>query len=347
MGDADITRDQFNATKRVMRKIAQRDTYIVDADFNEVGQILDYRLTEALNLIAQGIAVRFGSGWIISGGSNQIEVSAGKALINISSSQSYILTLTGNQAVTGFTTPSGGNRNDVVYLDISFPIFDVVDDATLVNPTVGKEACVDLRLAFSFVVLQGTIGGGVPTIPTAPAGHYYVSVAQIARTSGVASINAADIRSQLTKWVPMQEVTIDAQTQEAAVGASNAQVADWDQDANVHSTPQDASATWYKKRRTAIWKNGGFNTVRLRLESRLKTGGTSTLSMRFTVNGFTAVTWLETNSTSYHLVEKEIRVESAVDGADLTALFEMQSAGANSTDTLQVRKINIDLINKP
>lgn len=346
MGDADITRDQFNSSKRVMRKIAQRDYYIVDADFNEVGQILDYRLTEALNLIAQGIAVRFGSGWVISGGSNQIEVSAGKALINISSSQSYILTLTGNQAVTGFTTPSGGNRNDVVYLDISFPIFDVGDDATLVNPTVGKEACVDLRLAFSFVVLQGTIGGGVPSIPTAPAGHYYVSVAQIARTSGVATINAIDIRSQITMWEPLRENVVWTQAQQAAAGASNAEVADWDNAANVLSAPQEATATYYKKIRVPLWKTTGFNTVVIRFEVRMSPGSTGSPNLRFTVNGFPAVTWFE-SSTTWHRVEKEVRVDSAVTNADIFALLELQSAGANSTDTLQVRKAMLLTASKP
>lgn len=348
MGDAGITRDQFVASKRLIRKVAQGkvalgggnygSTYIADADFNEAGQLSDYRLTELANFLVAGQKVRFGAGWGMNGSTNQVVIAAGKAMIAINSDQHYLLALTAQTTVSGFTTPSGGTRIDLIYVDVSFPIFDSVDDVTLINPDIGLETAVDVRLSFTIEKLQGTINGGVPTLPTPPAGHYYVTIAQISRSDGVATINNVDITNQLTQWVPLQAIVLDSWSQAAPVGANNNEVADWDQEANVLATGQTASATYYKKYRLGTRKTSSFNTVVLWAEIRMKTGSSSTPNLRFTVGSFAAVTWLD-SSQSWHWIEKKVRVDSAADGADLTAYLELQTPGSNSTDTYYVRKI--------
>ncbi len=325
MGNADITRDQFSAAKNVIRKIGQRDVYIVDADFNEQGQVSDYRLTELAYLLAQGKNIRFGSGWAISGGSNQISITAGKALIQLATGQSYILNQpTSPLNVTGWTTPSGGNRTDILYADISLPIIDVGDDATIVNPTVGLETCVDQRLTYTLVKLQGTVGGGVPTIPTPPAGHYYVAICQIARTSGQATINAIDITNLLTPWHPLQEVVIWNHAYVAPVGQNFTIIDDWDDQTKVIGLTNDSTPTYYKKLAVPLYKKPWFNTVIFRAQLRRRTSSSATYNMRLTVNGFTPDVWIM-GDDAWTLYERKIRVETAADNADLFVTFEMES----------------------
>ncbi len=332
MGNADITRDQFSAAKNVIRKIGQRDVYIVDADFNEQGQISDYRLTELAYLLAQGKNVRFGPGWAISGGSNQLSITAGKALIQLASGQSYILNQTSSPLnVTGWTTPSGGNRTDILYADISLPIIDVGDDATIVNPAVGTEACVDQRLTYTLVKLQGTVGGGTPSLPTPPAGHYYVAIAQIARTSGQATINSVDITRFLTPWTPLQEIIFWSQTLAATYGYNNNAVAWGATEQTAFGTPTpDSADTWYKKVIVPIWKTASFNRIKVRGMVRRLNLNSLGENYGMTVNGFSRVLGTGTND-SYVYREIVQDVSSAADGADLQTAIELCSAdGVNS-----------------
>lgn len=332
MGTADITRDQFNAAKNVVRKIAQRNVYIVDADFNEQGQVSDYRLTELAYLLAQGRNVRFGSGWATSGGSNQISITAGKALVQLATGQSYILNQTSSPLnVTGWTTPSGGNRTDILYADISMPIIDVGDDPTIVNPTVGIEACVDQRLTYTLVKLQGTVGGGVPTIPTAPAGHYYVAICQIARTSGQATINSGDITRFLTPWTPLQEIVFWSQTLAATYGHNTNAVAWGAVETTAFATPTpDSADIWYKKAIVPIWKTASFNRIKVRGMVRRLNLNSLGENYGMTVNGFSRVIGTGTSDT-YVYREMVQDVSSAADGADLQTAIELCSAdGVNS-----------------
>ncbi|MGB5107338.1 MAG: hypothetical protein WBP42_11565 [Candidatus Zixiibacteriota bacterium] len=340
MGDADITRDQFDAAKRKTRLIAQRNTYIVDADFNDVGQVSDYQRAELAYLLAQGKKLRFGTGWNITGGSNQVTVSSGKALLDIGGI-SYVLDSAAAQNVSGWTTPSGNTRNDVLYLDISFSIFDQADDTEIINPAVGVEACVYEKLVYTLVKLEGTLGGGVPSIPTAPAGHYYVGIATIARASGVATIANIDISSQLTPWFPTNAIVFFAQGTEAAYGKVSAEAAAWsDSGAGMFDTAwavPEGVATWYTKRRIQIYKDKRFNKVRLRCMARNE-NASHTTNFGITVGSFARQTLTITTQT-WTFKEIIVDVSTAVEGADIAAIIELQSE--NSTNTPMITKVEV------
>ncbi len=368
MGDADITRDQFLASKRVIRKIAQRDTYIVDADFNEAGQVADFRLNELARLSTDGAQARSGSGWALTGGTNQITVAAGQAVLNISSSQSYVVTLAANQTVSGFTTPSGGNRNDVIYLDISFPIYDVADDATLVNPAVGTEACVDQRLSLSFVVLQGSIGGGLPSIPTAPTGHYYIALAEIARTSGVATISDGNITNKLRIFQPLLSygevsikgniavdagITIDgADLSEstdvlycqalAAAYSAGAVITDYGSAfENCFRSASAGSAVSGTVLKIVAYRRRNYKKIRARFEF-LQDNTTSGNQATLTVNALSPAVFTRSSSSgNWEFVELEVDVTSVAEDGALDILIKMITASP-FTGNSGMRKLVIE-----
>lgn len=210
MGDYSITRDQYDETKAVQRKIVQTGTQALDSDINEIGQISDQRAARILwNLIVQENS-RFGTGWVItggiSGGLGQVTVSAGDAAIMVETDKARVFTLATNTNITGWTTP-GGTRTDCLYLDITLPIIDSHtppdNDVTLVNPAWGKETAVDQRLAFSFVKYEG-----YSAPPTAPAGHYYVGIATISRTAS-ATITDGMITNLLHEYKMNPEATVN------------------------------------------------------------------------------------------------------------------------------------------
>ncbi len=368
MGTADITRDQFSVSKRVLRKIAQRDTYIVDADFNEAGQVADYRLNEVARLATDGAQARSGSGWALTGGSNQIVVAAGQAILNISTSQSFVVTLTGNQTITGFTTPSGGNRNDVVYLDISFPIIDVGDDATLINPAVGTEACVDQRLSLAFVVLQGSIGGGLPSIPAAPTGHYYIALAEIARTSGVATISNGNITNKLRIFEPLLSygdvsvkgnlpvdtaITIDgvdlsesvdvlySQTLAAAY-SENSVITDYDSAyANCFRPASSGSGVSNTVLKIAAYRRRNYKRIRAKFEFR-QDNSTSSNQVSLTVNALTPAVFTRVSSAgAYEFVELTVDVSGVTENAILDIAIKMITASPY-TGSSGIRKVVIE-----
>ena len=211
MGDYTVTRDQYLESKAVQRKIMQDGTQALDADINEVGQICDQRTARHLwNLIERQNA-RFGTGWVITGGLGtdslgKVTVSAGDAAIMVETDKARICNLATNTIVGSWTTP-GGTRTDCLYLDITLPIIDshtLPDrDVTLVNPAWGKETAVDQRLAFSFVKREG-----YSTPPTAPADHYYVSIALISRTAS-ATITDGTITNLLHEYKMSPEATVN------------------------------------------------------------------------------------------------------------------------------------------
>lgn len=333
MGTADITRDQFNAAKNVVRKIAQRNVYIVDADFNEQGQISDYRLTELAYLMAQGRSVRFGTGWVITGGSNQISITAGKALVQLATSQSYILNQTSSPLnVTGWTTPSGGNRTDILYADISLPIIDVGDDPTIVNPTVGIEACVDQRLTYTLVKLQGTVGGGVPTIPTAPAGHYYVAICQIARTSGQATIADSSITNLLDLWETPNVVYMQSLIDLNASGG----LTEWGPDVGdpynivgCLTSSGPSAGTYYKKLQFAFAKRPLSRKLIIMFQAKKAVDG-MTDYVRCTVEGLTAQTFAPpSTSNTWGLATLTFDISSLANFSMYTVILELKAVATN------------------
>ena len=299
MGDANITRDQFSEFKAngstVLHKYMQQGTYIADSDFNEVGQISSQRAARHLWNLIKRQNVRFSAGWNITGGSNQVTVSAGDAalLVNIKragtslltvadSDKAYIFHLTSNTNVTCPTQTT--TRTDCLYLDITLPIIDSVDDATLVNPAIGKETSVDQRLTFAFAKREGY---SVP--PTAPSGHYYVAIATIARTAS-ATIADGSITNLLYHYADIVDLSVTTEKINASAVTTAKMLDDtvtaakmangilcypiYADSANIATVNVDAAArpeyigapSSRVKIRTSAFKLAGFNTIRARME---------------------------------------------------------------------------------
>jgi len=384
MGDANITRDQFSEFKAngstVLHKYMQQGTYIADSDFNEVGQISSQRAARHLWNLIKRQNVRFSTGWNITGGSNQVTVSAGDAalLVNIKragtslltvadSDKAYIFHLTSNTNVT-CPTQTTSARTDCLYLDITLPIIDSVDDATLVNPAIGKETSVDQRLTFAFATREGY---AVP--PTAPSGHYYVAIATIARTASatianntimnlldqyntiedvelaVSYLKADGTRSLTSDMAVTAAKTIDgldlSETAEiiytqalAAPYNSDAEIADWSNDKTSAWSLNAGSNSYKKKLRISYYKR--VNAKRLYVKFEHGWGNYNNSTVRVTVNGATPVTQITPFSGdgwSGVFFTMVVDISGIVTNADANILIEMISN--NGTGTLAIRRL--------
>jgi hypothetical protein len=388
MGDANITRDQFTEFKAngstVMLKYMQQGTYIADSDFNEVGQISSHRAARHLWNLIKRQNVRFSTGWAItggiSGGLGKVTVSAGDAalLVNMTragtllptvadSDKAYILHLTSNTDVTGWTTP-GGARTDCLYLDITLPIIDSVNDATLVNPAIGKETAVDQRLTFAFAKREGY---SVP--PTAPTDHYYVAIATIART---ASATIAD--NMITNLLDTYNITADVNLQypylkadgtrgltgDMAVTAtklvdgldlseaaeiiytqaleapynSDSEITDWTTDKTSCWSLNTASTPYMKKLRISYYKRVNAKQLYVRFEAGCFASNTG--NVRVTINGVTPVVQLVSGSANWTTPVQytiAVSISALAVNVDANILIEMNSNAG--TGTFAIRKL--------
>lgn len=322
MGNATTGRNQYLESKNNLKKIFQEATLLTAPDINEQSDIILNRMSRILYDVVKQGSVRFGTGWALSGGSNSITIAAGDCAIRVpGQGRTYLLYLSGNTAVTGWTTPNTGDRIDVLYLDLHFKIIDSADEAGLIDPNYGTENAVDYRLTWTYGLQQGTVGGGVPSLPSPPTDHYYVAIANIARTNGVATINFVDITNLLVPWQPQSEIMLYSETHTVAMGVNTNVAAGFATGTDVYAVTQEATPAFYSKFRGACFKSAKFNKIKARFYARGQTTGTC----RFTVNGFTAVEMVRSDNTTNTYHEITINVETAADNADLNWNFEIKS----------------------
>jgi cytoskeletal protein CcmA (bactofilin family) len=192
---ADITRDQYSESKLVEKKIFQKFTDAVDADFNEQVDIYRTRQMRILSALVEHEDKRFGDGFKVVeneiDNTNRVILKAGMCAVHIETGKAIPLRIASDLEITGWTTPSGGDRTDYLYLDVWFEEVDSLDDPNLINPAVGEESAVDYRLFWQFGKSEGSAPG------TPPTGHTYITLAQIARQNGDAAIVADDITNGL------------------------------------------------------------------------------------------------------------------------------------------------------
>ncbi|MCK9568825.1 hypothetical protein M0R72_07790 [Candidatus Pacearchaeota archaeon] len=386
MGDANITRDQFTEFKTdgstVLLKYMQQGTYIADSDFNEVGQVSSQRAARHLWNLIKRQNVRFSTGWAITGGTNSVTVSAGDAalLVNMKragtllptvtdSDKAYIFHLAANTNVTAWTTPAGA-RTDCLYLDITLPIYDSVDDTTLVNPAIGKETSVDQRLLFAFAKREGY---SVP--PTAPTDHYYVAIATIARTASATIADntitnlldtyniTADIALQYSylksdgtrpltgdltvtatktiDGIDLSELTdiIYSQVLEAPYN-SDSEITDWTTD-NTSCWSLNAASTPYKKKlRISYHKKTNAKQLYVRFEAGNFAYNTG--NVRVTVAGCTPVVQLVSGSAGWGSpVQYTITVPISALAANVDANILIEMNSNNGTGTFAIRKLSV------
>jgi hypothetical protein len=199
---ADVTRDQgaeIRQNQMVLGKIFQNDRTVPDAELTEIGQLGQYLTSRMLANLVNHQNTRFGSGWDVTGGTNQVTIALGDAALLWDSDHAFIVSKGANHNLT-FTTPNSGTRTDYVYVDLEIVEVDSTTDSTLINsavspdPDYGQETAIDRRLAYSFAKTQGT------SVPAAPAGHTYVTLASISRTAGVDAIADGDITENLVVY---------------------------------------------------------------------------------------------------------------------------------------------------
>ncbi len=184
---ASITRDQFDETSRVEKKIQQKGVFLADADLNEQIDIDLNRQRRTLSALIGHANKRFGDGFKVvgSGASLEVTVKAGFAAFLLDTQSAVICRLADDATVSGFSAWTGA-RTDYVYLDILEAEVDAASAPDIVNPDIGEETCHDIRLTLTLAISEGT----APESP--PAGHTYISLASITKTSGSA-IDADDV----------------------------------------------------------------------------------------------------------------------------------------------------------
>lgn len=188
---ANTTRNQFDESKGVQRKILQKGVMWADADFNEQMDILQQVDRRTLSALTKHQSCRFLNGFLIEGTGADLAVTAraGLAAIQIGTNLAVLVRLAEDQTISGFTAWSG-SRTDYIYLDIVEEEFSASDDANIINPDVGEETCRDIRLSATIKLSEGSAPG------TPPSGHTYVTLATVIKTSG-STINAGDVFPQL------------------------------------------------------------------------------------------------------------------------------------------------------
>jgi hypothetical protein len=189
---ADVTRDQFDESKDVEYKIFQKEVPVVAADFNEQVQVARHREMRILSALADNLNRRFGDGFKVveHASANTLTVKGGACAIHLESGKAIPLRCSDTD-IAGWTTPSGSDRTDYLYADVSLEEIDTDQDPNLINPAVGQESAIDKRLTWSFEKSEGAAPG------TPPADHVFINIAQIDRLDGNSSITDAMISNLL------------------------------------------------------------------------------------------------------------------------------------------------------
>jgi len=185
---AEITRDQFDETKNVLKKIYQKGTYFLDSDINEMLDVITrFRQRFIYAIGSRGESRYVGTGFNVvgTGASLAVTVKAGTAVFVLDTGLAEILYLDSDTEVSGFNTWSS-TRTDYVYIDIHKKTYDTTDDVDIINPLLGIETCNDVRLDYSFAISQGSAPG------SPPADHYYITIGTVTKDSG-SVINSGDV----------------------------------------------------------------------------------------------------------------------------------------------------------
>jgi hypothetical protein len=184
---ASTTRDQFDESNGVVKKIFQKGKHLADADLNEQGSINDQHHRRLLSSIVAHVDKRFGDGFKVEQNANPLTVTvkAGFAAFHTDTNLAVLLKLDSDYVLSGFSTWTE-DRTDYVYVDIHEREVGPVDDPDIVNPDVGEETCRDIRISYTIAISEGA----APSSP--PTDHTYLTIATITKSVGT-YIAASDI----------------------------------------------------------------------------------------------------------------------------------------------------------
>jgi hypothetical protein len=191
-----FSRNTFDPLKNYVGVRLQQGVPLVDADWNELNDITRHELYENYNLIFTD-GVRQNSLDLFPDAffppSSDFFVGPGTALVQGRivhvrqllhySTQPWTnpqrAARDGVAVIPPLTTPMGTDRTDVIYLDVWEREVGNAEDASLINPAIGIETCVRLKREAAVRVAEGTT-----SLPTAPAGHFFMLLGLLHRQAG-------------------------------------------------------------------------------------------------------------------------------------------------------------------
>lgn len=199
---ADITRDQFDEDKAVVKKILQKQVHLTDADLNEQFDVELNRDRRTLSCLCGHESKRFGDGFKVvgTGASLAVTIKAGFAAFLVDTELAALLRLAEDYTLSGFTTWTV-SRTDYIYIDITEEEVDASDDPNIVNPDIGEETCRDIRLSYTFNISEGAAPG------TPPANHTYISIATVTKTTG-SNIEAGDVSVLVDEFTTLSDDSV-------------------------------------------------------------------------------------------------------------------------------------------
>jgi uncharacterized protein DUF6519 len=203
-----FSRDTFDPSKQYTGVRLQQGVPLVDADWNELQDVIRQELYDSLGTIwgAWDDAIFPGyegeSSFVVFGaGVNDLGIGGGTALVEGRVVSAYLAGTyasqpwidpkaaaeAGIEPIPPMTTPRA-DRTDVVYLDVWDREVNSAEDPDIVNPVIGIETSVRLKREFCFRVAEGRRNP-----PAAPRGHRFMRIALLHRTAGSATVAEKEI----------------------------------------------------------------------------------------------------------------------------------------------------------
>jgi len=184
---ANITRDHFNSSRGVLRKVLQKGVYLVDADWNEQMDVLLDEIQKSVAMIGGNLSYRIGNGFRVyidpeAPLTREVTIKAGWGVFKLSDGRSAVLYNSGDYLLTGFSVYSV-RRTDYVYIDITIAEIGTALDPDIVSPDLGLETCVDKRISWTIAKSETNPPG------TPPDGHYYIVLGTIDVTQNSYTFN--------------------------------------------------------------------------------------------------------------------------------------------------------------
>jgi hypothetical protein len=198
-----FSRDTFDPTKAYIGVRLQQGVPVLDADWNELNDVIRQELYDTFSLTFTDGIQPGGFDLEVLGRPepNDFYILAGAALVqgrpirvreNVRySTQPWTdpkrAARDGVAIIPPLTTPAGAAvappRIDIVYLDIWEREIGTSEDANLINPAIGIETCVRIKREAAVRVAEGTA-----QLPTAPGGHVFLPLALLHRPVNQAQI---------------------------------------------------------------------------------------------------------------------------------------------------------------
>jgi hypothetical protein len=201
-----FSRNTFEPQKNYVGVRLQQGVPLVDADWNELNDVVRQELYEGLDLtFATGVIPgtdQLAAAPVSPPAPNDLLLLDGRGLVGGKPvrvrtplrystqpwTQQVPAAQAGVQVIPPLTTPTT-DRIDIAYLDVWEREVRSAEDTTLINPIIGIETCVRLRREAALRIEEGTT-----LLPPATEGHAFMPLALLRRRGGQAVIDANQLQ---------------------------------------------------------------------------------------------------------------------------------------------------------